>query len=187
VAALYPIVRRTDRRRRRRFPVERAWADARPAIFRLQYASRPRASTTVTLRERARIDARPASPAAARCCCSSPALLVPSGRDRLFFNLRLGEIVLHDHAVPRTNLLSFTYPDYRDVNLAWLFQIVLALAHRAAASRARCCSRQRSSSRRSRCCSASRSGAARIRGGGAGARAAPPGRRSRASSSGPTW
>ena len=49
----------------------------------------------------------------------------------LFFNLRLGEIVLHDHTVPRTNLLSFTHPDARDVNLAWLFQIVLALAHRA--------------------------------------------------------
>ncbi|HXU02229.1 MAG TPA: tetratricopeptide repeat protein [Polyangia bacterium] len=39
--------------------------------------------------------------------------------------------MLHDHTVPRTNLLSFTYPDARDVNLAWLFQIVLALAHRA--------------------------------------------------------
>jgi len=61
---------------------------------------------------------------AARC-------LVPMDETDLFFNLRLGEIVLHDHAVPRTNLLSFTYPDYRDVNLAWLFQIVLALAHRA--------------------------------------------------------
>ena len=33
--------------------------------------------------------------------------------------------------MPRTNLLSFTYPDARDVNLAWLFQIVLALVHRA--------------------------------------------------------
>jgi hypothetical protein len=33
--------------------------------------------------------------------------------------------------VPRTNLMSFTQPDARDVNLAWLFQIVLALAHRA--------------------------------------------------------
>ena len=58
-------------------------------------------------------------------------LLVPVDETDLFFNLRLGEIVLHDHVVPRTNLLSFTYPDYRDVNLAWLFQIVLALAHRA--------------------------------------------------------
>ena len=58
-------------------------------------------------------------------------LLVPVDETDLFFNLRLGEIVLHDHVVPRTNLLSFTYPAYRDVNLAWLFQIVLALAHRA--------------------------------------------------------
>jgi len=57
--------------------------------------------------------------------------LVPMDETDLFFNLRLGEIVLHDHAVPRTNLLSFTWPDARDVNLAWLFQIVLALAHRA--------------------------------------------------------
>jgi hypothetical protein len=58
-------------------------------------------------------------------------LLVPVDETDLFFNLRLGEIVLHEHVVPRTNLLSFTYPAYRDVNLAWLFQIVLALAHRA--------------------------------------------------------
>ena len=57
--------------------------------------------------------------------------LVPMDETDLFFNLRLGEIVLHDHAVPRTNLMSFTQPDARDVNLAWLFQIVLALAHRA--------------------------------------------------------
>jgi hypothetical protein len=57
--------------------------------------------------------------------------LVPMDETDLFFNLRLGEIVLQDHAVPRTNLLSFTVPDARDVNLAWLFQIILALAHRA--------------------------------------------------------
>ena len=58
--------------------------------------------------------------------------LVPMDETDLFFNLRLGELVLETHAVPRTNLLSFTYPDYRDVNLAWLFQIVLVLAHRVA-------------------------------------------------------
>ena len=57
--------------------------------------------------------------------------LVPMDETDLFFNLRLGEIVLGEHTVPRTNLLSFTFPDHRDVNLAWLFQIVLALAHRA--------------------------------------------------------
>jgi len=75
---------------------------------------------------------------AARWACAVALLLfvanrclVPMDETDLFFNLRLGEIILHDHAVPRTNLLSFTYPDARDVNLAWLFQIVLALAHRA--------------------------------------------------------
>jgi hypothetical protein len=50
----------------------------------------------------------------------------------VFFNLRLGEIILGTHRVPRENLLSFTHPHATDVNLAWLFQIVLALAHRAA-------------------------------------------------------
>ncbi|MFL5308482.1 MAG: hypothetical protein ACJ8F1_24940 [Polyangia bacterium] len=57
--------------------------------------------------------------------------LVPMDETDLFFNLRLGEIILARHAVPRTNLLSFTYPEYRDVNLAWLFQIILVLAYRA--------------------------------------------------------
>ncbi len=57
--------------------------------------------------------------------------LVPMDETDLFFNLRLGEVVLQTHGVPTTNLLSFTWPDARDVNLAWLFQIVLALAHRA--------------------------------------------------------
>ncbi|HMC95394.1 MAG TPA: hypothetical protein VKO16_11550, partial [Polyangia bacterium] len=57
--------------------------------------------------------------------------LVPMDETDLFFNLRLGEIILARHAVPRTNLLSFTFPDARDINLAWVFQIVLALAYRA--------------------------------------------------------
>jgi tetratricopeptide (TPR) repeat protein len=57
--------------------------------------------------------------------------LVPMDETDVFFNLRLGELVLGDLTVPRTNLLSFTYPDHRDVNLAWLFQILLVLAHRA--------------------------------------------------------
>lgn len=61
---------------------------------------------------------------AARC-------LAPMDETDLFFNLRLGELVLQRHSVPRTNLLSFTYPDARDVNLAWLFQLVLVLAYRA--------------------------------------------------------
>jgi tetratricopeptide (TPR) repeat protein len=58
--------------------------------------------------------------------------LVPMDETDLFFNLRLGEIVLSTGHVPTENLLSFTYPAAPDINLAWLFQIVLALAHRAA-------------------------------------------------------
>jgi hypothetical protein len=56
--------------------------------------------------------------------------LVPMDETDLFFNLRLGEIVLQTGHVPTTNLLSFTHPDAPDVNLAWLFQVLLALAHR---------------------------------------------------------
>jgi hypothetical protein len=58
--------------------------------------------------------------------------LVPMDETDLFFNLRLGEIVLSTGHVPTENLLSFTYPAATDINLAWLFQIILALAHRAA-------------------------------------------------------
>jgi hypothetical protein len=58
--------------------------------------------------------------------------LVPMDETDLFFNLRLGEMVLSTGHVPTENLLSFTYPSATDINLAWLFQIVLALAHRAA-------------------------------------------------------
>ncbi len=57
--------------------------------------------------------------------------LVPMDETDLFFNLRLGEIVLGSGHVPMTNLLSFTHPGAPDANLAWLFQIVLALAFRA--------------------------------------------------------
>ena len=57
--------------------------------------------------------------------------LVPMDETDLFFNLRLGDLILAQHTVPRTNLLSFTYPAALDLNLAWLFQIVLALAYRA--------------------------------------------------------
>jgi hypothetical protein len=58
--------------------------------------------------------------------------LVPMDETDLFFNLRLGEIVLGTGRVPTENLLSFTHPHATDINLAWLFQIGLALVHRAA-------------------------------------------------------
>jgi len=52
--------------------------------------------------------------------------LVPMDETDLFFNLRLGDLIRATKTVPRTNLLSFTYPDARDINLAWLFQVVLS-------------------------------------------------------------
>jgi hypothetical protein len=58
--------------------------------------------------------------------------LVPMDETDVFFNLRLGEYVLGSARVPTENLFSFTHPHATDINLAWLFQIVLALAHRAA-------------------------------------------------------
>ena len=39
VAALYPIVRRNVPADADGFPVERAWADAEPTVFKLRYAS----------------------------------------------------------------------------------------------------------------------------------------------------
>jgi len=57
--------------------------------------------------------------------------LVPMDETDLFYNLRLGEIILSTRFVPRTNLLSYTNPTFPDPNLAWIFQIVLALAHRS--------------------------------------------------------
>jgi len=50
----------------------------------------------------------------------------------VFFNLRLGEVVLGEARIPTENLLSFTYPHATDINLAWLFQSILALANRVA-------------------------------------------------------
>ena len=48
----------------------------------------------------------------------------------VFFNLRLGELWLSDGWVTTENTLSFTHPHANEVNLAWLFQGLLVLAHR---------------------------------------------------------
>jgi hypothetical protein len=50
VGALYPIVRRTIAADRDGFPVERAWADARPESFHLRYASAAARIYSVELR-----------------------------------------------------------------------------------------------------------------------------------------
>jgi len=56
--------------------------------------------------------------------------LVPMDETDMFFNLKLGEIILESGKIPTENLLSFTYPEYRDVNLAWVFQVILAITHK---------------------------------------------------------
>ena len=99
--------------RQRRLPRRARLGRRAPRVFHLRYASAARArlrgGRCDDVGRRARRPPRALSSAlllfvAGRC-------LVPMDETDLFFNLRLGEIVLHDHAVPRTNLLSFTYPD----------------------------------------------------------------------------
>jgi tetratricopeptide (TPR) repeat protein len=48
----------------------------------------------------------------------------------LFFHLKLGEIIVDTQRLPLRNLFSFTYPDHPDPDLAWAFQVLMALAHR---------------------------------------------------------
>lgn len=57
--------------------------------------------------------------------------LVPMDETDLFFNVRQGGAVLETGRIAATNATSFTYPDHRDVNLAWVFQVLLALAFKA--------------------------------------------------------
>ena len=94
----------------------------------------------MTTRNGPAVPERPPARAASWTWASAVALLLfvagrclqPMDETDLFYNLRLGDIILGTHHVPRTNLLSFTNPDFVDPNLAWLFQILLALAYRAA-------------------------------------------------------
>src|SRR3954464_21850 len=49
----------------------------------------------------------------------------------LFFRIKAGQEILTTHGLPGRNLFSFTYPDYPDVDAAWLFEIGAAVLHRA--------------------------------------------------------
>ncbi|HET6282487.1 MAG TPA: hypothetical protein VFH73_16100 [Polyangia bacterium] len=44
----------------------------------------------------------------------------------IFFRLKIGQEILAEGAIPATNLLSFTHPDHPDLDLAWLFEVVMA-------------------------------------------------------------
>lgn len=46
-------------------------------------------------------------------------------------HLLLGKIILAERAVPQTNLLTYTHPDFPFINHHWLSEVFLYLAHRA--------------------------------------------------------
>ena len=42
----------------------------------------------------------------------------------------MGQLIAGEHALPRLNRLSFTYPNYPDLDPAWLFELALAALYR---------------------------------------------------------
>lgn len=46
-------------------------------------------------------------------------------------HLLLGRLIIEKHAVPATNLLTYTFPDYPFVNHHWLSEVVFYLLHRS--------------------------------------------------------
>src|SRR5204863_470011 len=51
----------------------------------------------------------------------------PMSESDLFFRIKAGQEILARHALPGRNLYSFTYPDYPDIDTAWLFEAGAAL------------------------------------------------------------
>jgi hypothetical protein len=49
--------------------------------------------------------------------------LQPVSESDVFFRLKAGQEILARHALPGINLYSFTYPDYPDLDTAWLFEV----------------------------------------------------------------
>lgn len=56
--------------------------------------------------------------------------LAPMDETDLFFHLKIGQLILARHAIPFQNLFSFTYPAHHDPDLAWGFQVTVALLYR---------------------------------------------------------
>jgi len=55
--------------------------------------------------------------------------LRPMAESDLFFRIKAGQEILTEHGLPGRNLYSFTYPDYPDVDAAWLFEVGAAALH----------------------------------------------------------
>jgi hypothetical protein len=49
--------------------------------------------------------------------------LRPMAETDLFFRIKAGQEILARHGLPGRNLFSFTFPDYPDVDAAWLFEV----------------------------------------------------------------
>jgi len=49
--------------------------------------------------------------------------LRPMAETDLFFRIKVGQEILTTHGLLGRNLFSFTYPDYPDVDAAWLFEV----------------------------------------------------------------
>jgi hypothetical protein len=49
--------------------------------------------------------------------------LRPMAESDLFFRIKVGQEILARHGLIGRNLFSFTYPDYPDVDAAWLFEV----------------------------------------------------------------
>jgi len=56
--------------------------------------------------------------------------LRPMAESDLFFHLKAGQEILLRHGLPRTNLFSFTYPNYPDLDTSWLAEVGAALVYR---------------------------------------------------------
>src|SRR5262245_12791437 len=55
--------------------------------------------------------------------------LRPMAESDLFFRIKAGQEILTGHGLPARNLFSFTYPDYPDVDAAWLFEVGAAAVY----------------------------------------------------------
>ena len=56
--------------------------------------------------------------------------LQPITETDVFFRLKVGQLIAGEHALPRLNRLSFTYPNHPELDPAWLFELALAALYR---------------------------------------------------------
>jgi hypothetical protein len=55
--------------------------------------------------------------------------LGPMAESDLFFRIEAGRQILARHGLPGVNLYSFTFPEHRDIDTSWLFEVGAAALH----------------------------------------------------------